>query len=103
MCSGNSRSYHSTPFGAPGQPAKSCSPPSTALRATWASRRLPRGGARLVRLARWPDSRFATVLIAVVAFGVVYTAYSEHLNTAVRRAWTYSALMPVLPGLGVGL
>lgn len=60
-------------------------------------------GLALFGSPRWPDSRFATVLIAVVIFGVGYTAYSEHLNTAIRRAWAYSALMPVLPGLEIGL
>jgi hypothetical protein len=50
----------------------------------------------------WPSSRFTVVAIAAVAAGLAYTVYSEHLNTA-RNAWSYSAFMPVLPGLGVGL
>ena len=51
----------------------------------------------------WPDSRFATVLVAVVILGTGYAAYSEHLNTAVRHAWAYSALMPIVPGLRIAL
>jgi hypothetical protein len=34
---------------------------------------------------------------------LIYTGYSEYLNTEVRRSWTYSDLMPRLPGLGIGL
>lgn len=60
-------------------------------------------GLALFGSPRWPESRFAPVLITVAAFGVAYTAYSEHLNTAVRQEWTYSALMPVMPGLRIGL
>jgi len=37
-----------------------------------------------------------------VATGLAYAVSSEHLNMA-RNAWSYSALMPVLPWLGTGL
>lgn len=50
----------------------------------------------------WPNARFTPVAIATVAAGFGYTVYSEHVNTA-RGAWGYSAFMPVLPGLGIGL
>ncbi len=50
----------------------------------------------------WPCSRFLPVAAATSIAGLAYAAYSEHLNTA-RGAWTYSDLMPVLPGLGTGL
>ena len=50
----------------------------------------------------WPRSRFLPIAAAAIVFGVAYTVYSEHLNTA-SNAWTYSELMPVLPGLGTGL
>lgn len=49
-----------------------------------------------------PRSGFSVAGIATVAAGLGYTVYSEQLNTA-RNAWGYSSLMPVLPGLGVGL
>jgi hypothetical protein len=39
----------------------------------------------------------------VIAFGLVYTGYSEWLNATVRQSWTYSDLMPVIPWLGLGL
>jgi hypothetical protein len=52
--------------------------------------------------ADWPRSRFLSVAAAAVVLGLGYTIYSEHLNTA-SKAWSYSDLMPVLPGLGTGL
>ena len=52
--------------------------------------------------ADWPRSRFLSVAAPAVVFGLGYTIYSEHLNTA-SNAWSYSDLMPVLPGLGTGL
>jgi len=50
----------------------------------------------------WPKSRVLPVAATAIVFGVAYTVYSEHLNTA-SNAWTYSDLMPVLPGVGTGL
>lgn len=52
--------------------------------------------------ADWPNTRFTRVAIFAVAAGLAYTVMSERLNTA-RNAWSYAALMPVLPGLGTGL
>ena len=60
------------------------------------------GALLLFGTTAWPNSRFTVVAIAAVAAGLGYTVYSEHLNTA-RNAWSYSAFMPVLPGLGTGL
>ena len=51
----------------------------------------------------WPRERFLPVMVATLAIGIGYTVYSEWLNTAVRKAWTYSELMPTLPPLGTGL
>jgi hypothetical protein len=51
----------------------------------------------------WPHQRFIPVMVATLAFGIAYTIYSEYLNTAVRKAWAYSELMPTLPLLGTGL
>lgn len=48
----------------------------------------------------WPLARIAAL---TTAFAVVYTLYSEWLNTSVRQAWAYSELMPVLPVAGTGL
>lgn len=50
----------------------------------------------------WPQSRGAAVAAPAVVAGLAYTVFSEHQNLA-RNIWTYSALMPVLPGLGTGL
>jgi hypothetical protein len=54
---------------------------------------------------QWPAGRtsYWRVAMAAGAFGVVYTTYSEWRHAVVLRHWTYSALMPVVPGLGVGV
>ena len=53
--------------------------------------------------ATWPRTGVARVYAASLAFGVVYTIFSEWLNTSVRGSWAYSDLMPVVPGIGTGL
>jgi hypothetical protein len=53
--------------------------------------------------AAWPRERLTPVVAATLVTGLGYTAYSEWLNTAVRKAWAYSELMPTLPMLGTGL
>jgi hypothetical protein len=53
--------------------------------------------------ATWPSTDVARVYAASLAFGVVYTIFSEWLNTSVRGSWAYSDLMPVVPGIGTGL
>ena len=51
----------------------------------------------------WPSRRCGSVWIGIVTIGVVYAVYSEYMNTAVRYAWTYSELMPIVPGLRTGV
>jgi hypothetical protein len=52
----------------------------------------------------WPGGRrCAAVAVLTLVIGLIYTGYSEYLNAEVRRSWTYSDLMPRLPGLGIGL
>ncbi len=60
------------------------------------------GSLLLLGAPDWPRSRFLSVAAPAVALGLGYTIYSEHLNTT-SNAWTYSDLMPILPGLGTGL
>ena len=43
------------------------------------------------------------VALLTIAFGLLYSGYSEWLNTTVRQSWTYSDGMPVVPVLGLGL
>ena len=52
--------------------------------------------------AGWPRTRFTQVAAAAVVFGLGVTVLVEHMATA-WGIWTYSELMPVLPGLGIGL
>ncbi len=60
------------------------------------------GSLLLFGAADWPRSRFMPVASLTVVFGLGFTIYSEHVNTA-RNVWTYSGLMPTLPVLGTGL
>lgn len=53
--------------------------------------------------AGWPEDRFWIVAALTVLAGVSYTAYSEWLNTSVRGSWTYTDLMPLIPGTTLGL
>ena len=50
-------------------------------------------------LASWPGTR---IVIWMIVVAVAYTVLSERINLA-RGDWAYSAWMPVLPGIGVGL
>jgi hypothetical protein len=59
---------------------------------------------RLIGDCAWPGGRrCAAVAALTLVIGLIYTGYSEYLNAEVRRSWTYSDLMPRLPGLGIGL
>ncbi|OGS92019.1 MAG: hypothetical protein A2Z95_03900 [Gallionellales bacterium GWA2_60_18] len=49
--------------------------------------------------ASWPGTRIVMWMIVVA---VAYTVLSERINLA-RGDWAYSAWMPVLPWIGVGL
>lgn len=66
------------------------------LSALFAALLLTRAGA----LYQW---RWPWVIVLTVTAGTGYTIYSEWLNTAVRKSWDYSELMPVVPHLEVGL
>lgn len=57
----------------------------------------------LLGSARWPSDRYLVVAMLTIIAGIAYTAFSEWLNTQVRASWTYSELMPTLPGTGTGL
>lgn len=82
------------------------SPPRcfTARLAMW-----PLGRSRLSSLSHcWarrvgPNEKFHSVLAAVIAGGIVYTIYSEYVNTVLRMSWAYSAWMPTVPVLGTGI
>ncbi len=49
--------------------------------------------------ANWPVNR---IVMWMIAAAVAYTMWSERINLA-QGNWAYSAWMPVLPGIGVGL
>ncbi len=52
---------------------------------------------------RWPQRGFVQVAALTILLATGYTVFSEWLNVVVRASWQYSALMPVLPGLGTGV
>lgn len=51
----------------------------------------------------WPTRRRWPVVIAAVGLGIGYTIYSEWINTVVRKNWTYTDAMPIVPWIGTGL
>ena len=51
----------------------------------------------------WPAERFVPVIALTILIGTAYTVFSEWLNTSVRKSWTYSDLMPIVPWIGTGL
>ena len=51
----------------------------------------------------WPSQRLIPIMLATLVMGMGYTLYSEWVNTVVRKAWAYSALMPMVPLLGTGV
>ena len=58
--------------------------------------------AALARPLHWPLFGWRMALTAIV-LGAAYTIFSEWLNVHIRRSWSYTAAMPVVPGLGIGL
>ena len=51
----------------------------------------------------WPAEQFVRVIALTISIGAAYTVFSEWLNTSVRKSWTYSELMPIVPWIGTGL
>jgi len=52
---------------------------------------------------QWPEQHFLRVAIAAIAFGLIYTVFSEWLNVDIRKTWAYKESMPRLPVFGTGL
>ena len=50
----------------------------------------------------WPPFGWRMVFTAIM-LGAGYTIFSEWLNVEIRRSWSYTAAMPVVPFLGTGL
>jgi hypothetical protein len=53
----------------------------------------------------WPEdsASYWRAAVAAALLGLGYTAYSEWRHAVVLRYWRYSALMPVVPHLGIGV
>jgi hypothetical protein len=56
----------------------------------------------LARHFRWPPFGWRMVFTAII-LGAGYTIFSEWMNVQIRRTWSYTASMPVVPFLGTGL
>jgi len=56
----------------------------------------------LARHFHWPPFGWPMVFTAII-LGAGYTIFSEWLNVEIRRTWSYTASMPVVPFLGTGL
>jgi hypothetical protein len=52
---------------------------------------------------QWPQARSRVVALAAILGGLVYTVFSEWLNTEIRGSWSYTEWMPTLPLIGAGL
>ena len=46
---------------------------------------------------------FSKVALVTVVLGLIYTIFSEWLNTEIRGSWAYAEIMPVVPVIGAGL
>lgn len=53
--------------------------------------------------ASWPEPGFRPVAVITILAGMTYTAWSEYWNTTVTVAWQYADIMPLVPGLGIGV
>lgn len=51
----------------------------------------------------WPRMSAKRTAFVSIPAGLGYSIFSEFWNTTVHKTWAYSDLMPVLPGLHVGL
>jgi hypothetical protein len=54
--------------------------------------------AALARYFSWTPFGWRMVF-AAIALGAAYTMFSEWLNVEIRRTWSYTTAMPVLPFL----
>ena len=53
-------------------------------------------------LFHWRAFGWRMAFTAII-LGAAYTVFSEWLNVEIRRSWSYTTAMPVLPVLGTGL
>jgi len=51
----------------------------------------------------WPRAHAKCTAFVSISAGLGYSIFSEFWNTEVQKTWAYSHLMPVLPGLRIGL
>lgn len=51
----------------------------------------------------WPARGYRQAAILAVVLGIAVTVFSEWFDTRIAATWAYSDLMPIIPGLEVGL
>ena len=59
--------------------------------------------ALILRSRSWFLNPTKKKLLLFVAFGVSYTIFSEIKNVSLNKLWGYSNLMPIIPGIEVGV
>ena len=55
------------------------------------------------RNRRWILHLNGVTFIGFIMVGVIVTVVSERVNVHILKSWTYNQLMPIVPGLKVGL
>lgn len=56
----------------------------------------------IVGVGRRPADAYPMVVPMTLVIGLVYTIFSEWLNTEIRGSWAYAESMPVVPIIGAG-
>ncbi len=51
----------------------------------------------------WPGRYAGRVAALVLLLGIAYTGWSEYSNAIVKRTWSYTPAMPLVPWLGIGI
>lgn len=51
----------------------------------------------------WPQVHALPVALTVLCICISYTAWSEYNNALIKRVWTYTDVMPLLPVIKVGV
>ena len=51
----------------------------------------------------WPSRDAGRVAALVLLLGIAYTGWSEYSNAIVKRTWSYTPAMPLVPWLGIGI
>ena len=51
----------------------------------------------------WPNCDAGRVAALVILLGVAYTGWSEYSNAILRKTWSYTDAMPLVPWINIGI